>query len=409
VSAAEAGGREGMIRELLREVPVDRLRKELENYLEAAGKRLVNAAADQAGSAVERLTDYTERGGGPAAEIVSGAARAITPPGGGAPKLRGLVAGGLSAVPGALMKSLGKGGGGGAGGQGQKQKVTNIVEQIDVGVPRPVAYGLWTRFEDFPSFMKKVESVQQEEDQQLTWKAQVLWSHRTWRSTITEQVPDERVVWRSEADKGYVDGAVTFHSLTPDLTRILLVLEYHPKGFFEGTGNLWRAPGRRARLELKHFRRHAMTETILHQDEVDGWPGEIRDGEVVQDGDNRDRAEDSEDDRDADESVSEDDDRDEDDRDDEEEDRDADDEEYDRDMDDEYDDRDEDDEEYDDREDGDRDEYEDEDSGSGADQPADEREERAGPRSRRDRGRRDSDRNGGRRAPARRRAAAMGG
>jgi hypothetical protein len=52
VSAAEAGGREGMIRELLREVPVDRLRKELENYLEAAGKRLVNAAADQAGSAV---------------------------------------------------------------------------------------------------------------------------------------------------------------------------------------------------------------------------------------------------------------------------------------------------------------------------------------------------------------------
>ena len=62
---------------------MDRLRNELENYLEAAGKRLVNAAADQAGAAVERLTDYTERGGGPAAEIVSGAARAITPGGGG--------------------------------------------------------------------------------------------------------------------------------------------------------------------------------------------------------------------------------------------------------------------------------------------------------------------------------------
>ena len=36
----------------------------------------------------------------------------------------------------------------------------------------------------------------------------------------------------------------------------------------ERVGNLWRAPGRRARLELKHFRRHVMMNTILAPDNV---------------------------------------------------------------------------------------------------------------------------------------------
>ena len=75
---------------------------------------------------------------------------------------------------------------------------------------------------------------------------------------------------------------MTFHEVTPDLTRILLILEYHPKGLFERTGNLWRAQGRRARLELKHFGRHVMTQSILHPDELEGWRGEIRDGKVVE-------------------------------------------------------------------------------------------------------------------------------
>jgi uncharacterized membrane protein len=160
-------------------------------------------------------------------------------------------------------------------------KPTNIVEQIDVGAPRRLVYDRWTRFQDYPSFMKKVVSVDQASDEKLTWKAKIFWSSRTWESTITEQVPDEHIVWRSKGPKGHVDGAVSFHELTPDLTRVLLVLEYHPAGLFERTGNLWRAQGRRARLELKHFRRHVMTQALTSPDEVEGWRGEIRDGETV--------------------------------------------------------------------------------------------------------------------------------
>jgi len=163
-----------------------------------------------------------------------------------------------------------------------KMKFINIVEGLDLPVPRAVAYRAWTQFEEFPSFMKKVENVEQQEDQTIEWKAQIFWSHRSWTAEIVDQVRNERIVWRSKGEKGHVDGAVTFHELTPDLTRMLVNLEYYPRGLFERTGNLWRAQGRRARLELKFFRRYLTSEVLLHQDDIEGWPGEIHDGEVTE-------------------------------------------------------------------------------------------------------------------------------
>ncbi len=189
----------------------------------------------------------------------------------------------VTKAPGKIAGALGGGGGdgGGGGGGAGPGKVTNIVEHIDVGVPVSVAYNQWTQFTSFPTFMKKVEKVQQTSDTELEWRAQILWSHRDWKSTIIDQVPDERIIWRSEGAKGYVDGAVTFHELAPRLTRILVTLQYHPQGFFEQVGNLWRAQGRRVRLELKHFQRHVMTHTLLHPEEAPGWRGEIHDEEVT--------------------------------------------------------------------------------------------------------------------------------
>ncbi|WP_199487348.1 SRPBCC family protein [Actinomadura spongiicola] len=200
------------------------------------------------------------------------------------------------AVPGTGQNGQDAQKGRGQGG-GKKVKVTNIVEHIDIGAPRRLVYDQWTQFQDYPSFMKKVESVEQPTDEKLNWKAKVFWSSRTWESTIIEQAPDEHIVWRSKGSKGHVDGTVSFHELSPNLTRVLLVLEYHPQGLFERTGNLWRAQGRRVRLELKHFRRYVMTRSLARPDEVEGWRGEIRDSEVVRtheealDDDKRDRKE----------------------------------------------------------------------------------------------------------------------
>jgi uncharacterized membrane protein len=252
------------------QLPVGRLMEEAQGLGQALTKQGLSRASGSVESLTGRLTDFAE-GKSTATKAAANVAQGDSP-------IKGGVKAAASKVKDTVKDKLGMGGGGGGG----KLKVTNIMESVDVPVSCEVAYEQWTQFEDFPTFMKKVENVSQEEDEKLTWRAQILWSHRSWNAKIVEQVPNERIVWKSDGDKGSVDGAITFHELAPDLTRILMVLEYHPKGFFEHTGNMWRAQGRRARLELKHFARHVSTQTILHQDELEGWTGEIRDGQVVE-------------------------------------------------------------------------------------------------------------------------------
>jgi uncharacterized membrane protein len=260
-------------------MPLDRLKAEAANLAGAIGDRAIGSLLDKVHGSAGRLQDYAENGGGPGLKAaLTGAARLAEGKSGG----RAALGAGATAAKEAVGGLLGRGGGGGQS-QGTNLKVTNIVESIDVGVPLGLVYDQWTQFADFPSFMKKVETVEQESDEKLKWRAQIAFSHRDWESTIKEQLPDRRIIWTSKGQKGHVDGAVTFHEIGPEMTRILVVLEYYPQGLFEHTGNIWRAQGRRVRLELKHFRRHVMTQAVLHPDEIQGWRGVIEDGEVVMD------------------------------------------------------------------------------------------------------------------------------
>jgi Polyketide cyclase / dehydrase and lipid transport len=262
--------------------PTDALRGAAQELLGVALQRAASAATDRIGDFSDRLTNVTENGGG-LSSLIPQRNRDDDGDGGGEGGNGGGPGSAIGSALGGLKEKVQGVFGGKKGGQGgqKKIKLTNMVETLDIGLPLRTTYDLWTQFTDFPKFMKKVESVQQPSDEKTQWKAQVFWSHREWEATIQEQVPDSHIVWRSKGAKGHVDGAVTFTELGPNLTRVALVMEYFPQGLFERTGNLWRAQGRRARLEFKHFRRHAMTQVMLHQEEIEGWRGEIRDSEVV--------------------------------------------------------------------------------------------------------------------------------
>ncbi|MCK1795506.1 SRPBCC family protein [Streptomyces sp. XM4193] len=156
-------------------------------------------------------------------------------------------------------------------------KVTTVIETLDVGVPLRTAYDHWTRYEEFGTFTKGVQSVSRDDDTVSQWNAKIAASSRSFEATVQEQIPDDRIVWTSQGPKGSTQGAVSFHELAPTLTRVVLVVEYRPSGFFEKTGNLWRAQGRRIRLDFKHFQRYV----TLADEQPEGWRGEIRDGEVV--------------------------------------------------------------------------------------------------------------------------------
>ena len=258
--------------------PVDRLKGEVGGLAGALTTRAVTSLLGRVEGTAGRLNGYVDGGAGPGLMAAVTGAKGLAE---GKSPARSVLGAGMTGIKEKISGLFRRGG---TGGGGKKLKLTNIVESTDVGVPVTLAYNQWTQYNDFPKFTKKVESVDKNrnEEQKTNWKAQVFWSHRTWEATVIEQVPDERIIWRSTGQKGHVDGAVTFHELGPNLTRILLVLEYHPQGMFERTGNLWRAQGRRARLELKHFRRHMMTQGVLHPDEIEGWRGTIHDGEVVE-------------------------------------------------------------------------------------------------------------------------------
>src|SRR5260370_39750329 len=161
---------------------MDRLKSEARDLVSALGDRAVSSAQGMVDDAAGRLTDYVAGGAGAGlTAAVTGATNLAE----GKGPVRSLLGAGLTVAKEKVGGLFGKG-----GGKGKNLKGTNIVESIDVGAPGTLVYNQWTQFADFPSFMKKVESVEQEEGQKLNWKAQSFWWHRTWEATSLEQAPD---------------------------------------------------------------------------------------------------------------------------------------------------------------------------------------------------------------------------
>jgi uncharacterized membrane protein len=248
---------------------LDMLRDELTDFLGAQVEHLVDKAGEKLGDVTDQLLDTAENGG----SVLGIGGRILK----GDSPLKAFVGEKAKGLKDKVMDKVKNVFGGGRGGKSGSTKVMNIIEVLDVGVPIRVAYNYWTQYEEFSDFTKGVRSVSRNDETASDWKVKVGPSTRGWKATVQEQVPDDRIVWSSEGAKGTTHGCVSFHELTPDLTRIVLVVEYYPSGFFEKTGNLWRVQGRRLRLDFKNFQRYV---TFADED-VEGWRGEIRDGEVV--------------------------------------------------------------------------------------------------------------------------------
>ncbi|MFD7685005.1 SRPBCC family protein [Streptomyces sp. NPDC059781] len=253
----------------------DRLKAELQDYLAAQATRLLTGLGHKLGETTNKLNDIAEGNSPGFAKLALDGGRKIAE---GKGPLRSAVELGTSRVKDNVMGKLkGLGGGKGKRKKSAGQKPTVIIEHIDVGVPLRTAYDQWTQYQDFSTFAKGVKSANKADDTTSDWQAKIWWSNRSWKAKTTEQVPDDRIAWSSEGAKGTTRGVVSFHRLADNLTRVLLVIEYYPSGLFEKTGNIWRAQGRRARLDLKHFARFI----TIKGEAQDSWRGEIRDGEVV--------------------------------------------------------------------------------------------------------------------------------
>ncbi|MBR8638773.1 SRPBCC family protein [Streptomyces tuirus] len=274
-TSAARGASKNPLTDVAHSEAADRLKAELQEYLAAQATRLLTGVGRKLGETTVKLNDIAEGNSPGFAKLALDGGRKLAE---GKGPLRAALETGGSRVKDKVTEGLQNlGGGKSKRKRSAGKKPTVIIEHIDVGVPLRTAYDQWTQYQDFSTFAKGVKSAGKADDTTSDWQVKVFWSNRSWKAQTTEQVPDDRIAWASEGAKGTTRGVVSFHRLADSLTRVLLVIEYYPTGFFEKTGNIWRAQGRRARLDLKNFARFI---TIKGEVE-DSWRGEIRDGEVV--------------------------------------------------------------------------------------------------------------------------------
>ncbi len=141
---------------------------------------------------------------------------------------------------------------------------------IDVNVPVRTAYNQWTQFESFPQFMEGVEAVQQVDDKHLHWRAKVGGKVQEWDAEIAEQLPDQKIAWRSTsgAPNG---GVVTFNYLEPNKTRVMLSMDYEPQGVTESAGAALGFMDRQVKGDLERFKTFIESQGL----ETGEWRGTI--------------------------------------------------------------------------------------------------------------------------------------
>jgi uncharacterized membrane protein len=129
----------------------------------------------------------------------------------------------------------------------------HIETAIVVERDRAAVFARWTRFEDFPTFMKGVERVDRVAEDRLRWTADIGFVHREWEATVVEHDPDRVVAWRADGDVRH-DGRVSFEELSPGRTEVTVRMAIDPQGFVETAGAKLGAVRARIAGDLQRFK-----------------------------------------------------------------------------------------------------------------------------------------------------------
>jgi uncharacterized membrane protein len=151
--------------------------------------------------------------------------------------------------------------------------VERIEKIIEVDRPVRTVYNQWTQFEEFPRFMDGVKEVKQLDDTHVHWHAEVFGKDKEWDAEITEQVPDEKIGWKSISGDAPNAGTVRFEPLGPNRTRVRLVMAYEPQGAAESVGDAIGLFGSRVEKSVKEFKKYIESRGV----EDGAWRGSVHD------------------------------------------------------------------------------------------------------------------------------------
>jgi len=131
-----------------------------------------------------------------------------------------------------------------------------IQQSIEVAVPVRVAYGLSTRFEDYPDFVDRIDDVEEVDDTRVVFVAKLRGVRRRVEIEIVDERPSRRIDWRG-TEGIEASGVVTFHPLAPRLTRIELSVELEREGLVDRLARAAHLTERRIHADLQRFKAYA--------------------------------------------------------------------------------------------------------------------------------------------------------
>ncbi|MFF3327494.1 SRPBCC family protein [Streptomyces sp. NPDC002889] len=131
-----------------------------------------------------------------------------------------------------------------------------VKESVDVHVPVRTAYNQWTQFEEFPNFMEGVEEVTQLDDTHNHWTTKIGGVRREFDTEIIDQLPDERIAWRTVSGDTQQMGMVRFQRLGETDTRVELVMDVEPSGVAETSAALTGTIDRRVKSDMRRFKEY---------------------------------------------------------------------------------------------------------------------------------------------------------
>jgi uncharacterized membrane protein len=128
-----------------------------------------------------------------------------------------------------------------------------IQQSVDVAVPVSEVYKQWTRYEEWPKFMHRVDSAKQIDKSTVSFSTKVWGITKESEAEIVDQQRDERIEWHTEQGLAH-SGVVTFHELAPRLTRIEVSMDVKPDSLVEKAGRGMRFTKRAVRGDLHRFK-----------------------------------------------------------------------------------------------------------------------------------------------------------
>jgi hypothetical protein len=158
-----------------------------------------------------------------------------------------------------------------------------VQQWIYVSVPVRDAYNAWTEYKQWPRYMHRANQVdpQIDERQVRLRVTEKMWGFkRPFTAEVIRQRPDEHILWNSTEGSKHT-GVINFHELAPRLTLIEMNLDHAPSGIAEKISRGARFTKRAVRADLHRFQAWVEMKSDDELAEMEGWRGQIEDGQIV--------------------------------------------------------------------------------------------------------------------------------